>query len=210
MDLFELIYVVFSVVFLLAAVVFAMWYSVPVNKAKLMRAVSKKNWVVAVIRHGGGQIKEHGVRIEAKKDESKPPTITIGDREYLPLEKIGSETVINFKGSVPVYFYNYDDVNPIALSGVDVEQKFRNPSFVNSIFMQVKALYRTMALKELMKLFNGMRILMFISIAGIALVLVVGILNYTAAQGAGSTCAQAVMIINQTVSQSLPNAFPGA
>lgn len=228
MDIVELSYVLTSFVLVIALIVFGMWYRVPENKAYLLRRVWNRNYVVVTIRHGGGQLKEHVVRVEPKKKEDKPPTFTIGDREYIPIEKVtrketitredGSkferevtDSIVNFKSSVPVYFYNYDDSKPVALSGIDVEQKFRNPALLHSIFMQVQALYRTRVAKEIAQLMKSvqswdMRIWAILGIG--VLVLLVCLFNLIQLQQVQSMVVTSHNILNQSFTQAIQNQLP--
>ena len=229
MDLVEFMYVMLSFILVVGAVVLFMWYSVPENKAYLLRTVKKKNYCVVNIRHGGGQIRPHVVCTEANKGEDKHPTFTIKDREYIPIEKVtrvekvmrkdGSvidrevtDTIVNFTSrGVPVYYYNYDDAKPVALSGVDVEQKFRNPALLNSIFMQVLALYRTKVAKEIAQLMKtvGSWDIRIWAILGISVVaLLVGLYNLIQLQQVQSLVVNSHNILNNTIATSLTNSFP--
>jgi hypothetical protein len=238
MDAIELMYTICDFVFTIAFVIFFMWYGRPENKAYLKRKIFKKNYIVAVIRHGGGQLREYVVRMEAKKDEEKTPTIQIADRNYLPIEKVTREQVVNyevevtdaegnktketrpvvekvtdnivnFKSSVPFYFFNYDDTKPIAFSGIDVEQKFRNPSFFNSIIMQIKALYKTKAIKDVLALIQNLRLLHYIEIGGLVLLLIVSVVLFMQIQSTQATVIQVGSILNQTFSHAIANQLPG-
>ena len=228
MDALDIAWVSIFFLFAMTAVIFGMWYMVPKNKAYILRRLRGKNYIVVTLRHGGGQLKEYVKRVEAKKNEDKMPTVTINDREYVPIEKVTrretvvgkdgesierevTDSIVNFYGSVPVYFYNYDDIKPVALSGVDVEQKFRNPALLNSIFMQVQALYRTRVAKEiaaLMKTVNSWDLRIWAILGGVMLILVLSALNYMQGQSTQNTVIQVGSILNQSFSNALQNQLP--
>ena len=220
-----------SIIFAVLISLGAMWYQVPVNKAKTKRMLMKKNWVLVTIRHGGGQLRSHVVCAEPKKkgDEGSP-TFTVNAREYVPIEKVTrkelvtnpttgmqmereiTDSIVNFIDSVPVYFYNYDDSKPVALSGVDVEQKFRNPALLNSIFMQVQALYRTKVAKEiaqLMKTVSSWDMRIWIIIAVCAITCLVSLYNLVQLQQVQSMVINSHNILNQSFTSALQNQLPG-
>ena len=175
----EEIYLVFSVIFGFGLIFgyLANWAFQPANRAFLMRRLFGKNYVLALIRSRGGQLRFHAV----KHDQ---PTLVVGSSEYVPNDEFA-----NYFGSVPCYAFDAQDCSALSFRAPkpddkDIWQKAREPSRLHSIFMQMKALYEALANK------NSKYLLWGIFIIGVLVVGALGFayINYSETKKIGDFC----------------------
>lgn len=121
--------------FALALLVARFWF-VPWNKAKLLRDITRKNYVVALIRKPGGQISNHVVAFNG-------PTLSVNNKSYEP-----DERTVNYFGSVPVFVFPENDVKPLNLSTSEIKDYYRDPAHLEAVQMLLKALYEKLALQD--------------------------------------------------------------
>lgn len=144
------------------------WISNPWNKAFVMRYITKKNWIVVVIRTFGGQIKITAYKLVE-------PIIKYQNMSFIPHDAFAV-----YKGSIPSYFFSIHDAKGVPFGLKDKEEeavnaKFRDPKYLNALFLQVKAVYETMGLTrfaEMEKMIKWTLIAVVALILGIVLVFV--------------------------------------
>lgn len=144
------------------------WISNPWNKAFLMRYITKKNWVVVVIRTLGGQIKVMAYKLTE-------PIIKYQNMSFLPHDLFAV-----YKGSIPSYFFSIHDAKGVPFGLTDdkteeVNAKFRDPKYLNALFLQVKAVYETMGLTrfaDMEKKINWTFMITLVIVLGLILVFV--------------------------------------
>jgi len=151
----ELVYMFLFVMLLALGTFLFGWWQVPWNEAKLRRTLQKKNYVVVFLRYGGGQLKPHVVSHEES-------VISIGDRKFTPDEKS-----VTYRGSIPIYVFNYNDMKPIAINGVDIEDKYRDSEYVGHVMMKMKAYYEAKALNDIMLKFDKVSKVQMFCLVGI-------------------------------------------
>jgi hypothetical protein len=147
------------------------WLANPWNSALARRVLTKKNWIVMLIRASGGQLRDVSV-------EQEGPTVSLNNKTYLPREAFAA-----YRGSVPTYVFPRDDIKPTDLRAkaaeasvagitdeaerekrlkeysaqiepLDISQRekaeeaFRNPEHLNSVIMLIKAIAEAKALLQ--------------------------------------------------------------
>lgn len=131
MDYLWLVYAVIGAAF---GWFFASQWLVPWKKASMLRSFTRKDYEVAFVRKGGGQIKGYVV------DRSELPLIKTSKNEsFVPNDKIS-----NWIGSVRIHFFNDTDVNELDLNR-EQQNEFliRNPKQLDSYILIVKTFFRT-------------------------------------------------------------------
>lgn len=195
---FQTYLVIFLWAFVGAVVGFTVsWALAPVNRAFLMRKLTKKNWGLIELAQPGGQV-SLGVVLRDK------PMIAYRGGQYTP-----DDDSTYYMGSIPVWVFNSKDTHGISLDVKSPTEKYRDPSAIESMFMIMKAMYEALANKQ------AAFLILLVEIAvGLALLGVIGALvNYGGINDvkslAGLAAYQCGQVLNHTgyASQTLPNAI---
>lgn len=121
------------------------WLRRPQMWAYILRKISKKNWVLLLLRSRGGQLKWAAVVHEGT-------IINYGKQTFIP-----SDEFVNYFGSIACYAFDAEDCSPIIFrmaqaNDLDTMKKARDPMRVKNVIMLIKALYETMAQDEKLKI----------------------------------------------------------
>lgn len=172
------------------------WVSNPWNHALLMQWLLKKPFVVVVIRTLGGQITAFSYHL-------KEPRIEHRNMSFIPHDAFAV-----YKGSVPTYFFYVEDAKgvPFGVKEAITEQinaRFRDPKYLNAVFLQAKAVYETMGLSRLDKIEKWVQY----GIIGSAIIIVGLVLIFMHIENTGQMLAtlirQGGAIVQSTVENAL-------
>lgn len=155
---------------------------VPWKKATFLRGLNKKNYELAAVRKGGGQIKWSLVT-----RDQLPMMKTSKNETFIPNDQIS-----NWIGSVRVHFFNDDDVNELNLSREKIDEVVRNPKHLDAFFMIAKAFYEALASRK-------QQMLLYLCIGACLAGVAAAVLSYQNMQALNAINPKLDIIVNQTV-----------
>ena len=169
-DLLEWVYIIVISLLAIVGALLIGYTRFPAYKARLLRQVTGRNYGVVVLRGRGGHL-------VFKMHDFNVVTYSYGPKDAQKTYLIKQENLDRF-GSVPVIYFNIDDVNPITFN--TTSDKRMAPENLNSIFMLLKAWVESGAAIVQNKLF-------LLACATVILLIIALVLEYNT----GNTCGGA-------------------
>lgn len=163
----------------------------PQLKALALKMFKQKNYVIALIREAGGQLKFRVVPREGNKIQTKNKIFNVeAGRDH-----------VNYIGSIPVYAFNSSDCSSLNLrepEGVssDARAQYRAPEHMHGIFMHLKALLES-------KASDAMRSLMLLTGIQTIVLAIILILSYLTFASTGALEEQLPQQVGQQINNAL-------